>query len=101
MVRGIFLALILVLSPHLGLNSTVPVEDDNIEIGYDIPGAGVPHRRSYFYVGGSYDPVGTAGAAISFGQMYVEHLVPEKITERLPIVIIPGNGAETPSFVQI
>jgi hypothetical protein len=90
--RVIFLALILVLSPHLGLNSTVPVEDDIVEIGYDFPGASVLHRRSFFYVGGSYDPVGTEGAAISFGQMYVEHLVPEKVTARLPIVIIPGNG---------
>jgi len=91
--RAIFLALILALSPHLGLNSTISIEDHIVEIDYDFPGASVLHRRSYFYVGGSYDPVGTEGAAISFGQMYVEHLVPEKVTARFPIVIIPGNGA--------
>ena len=93
--KATFMALILVLSCHLGLDSTVPVGDDIVDIDYDFSGDSVLHRRSYFYIGGSYDPaiaVGTEGAAISFGQMYVEHLVPEKVTARFPIVIIPGNG---------
>jgi len=96
MMRVTFLALILALSPHLGLNSTIPVGDDIVDISYDFPGASLLHRRSYFYVGGSYDPAipaGTEGAAISFGQMYVEHLVPGNVTAKLPIVMIPGNGA--------
>lgn len=96
MMRVTFLALILALSRHLGLNSTISVGGDIVDIGNDFPGASVLHRRSYFYVGGSYDPaipVGTEGAAISFGQMYVEHLVPEKVTAKFPIVMIPGNGA--------
>lgn len=59
-------------------------------------GNGVLHRRSYFYVGGSYTP--TSGSSnesdvvVSSGQMYVEHLVPLTVTHKLPIVIIPGNG---------
>lgn len=49
------------------------------------------HTRSYFYAGGSYiqSPTGTA---IRAEQMYVEHLVPTRVTAKLPIVIIPGNG---------
>jgi len=56
---------------------------------------GVLHRRSYFYVGGAYSAVenGSApDAAISSGQMYVEHLVPQEIRRKYPIVMIHGNG---------
>ncbi|KIM38715.1 hypothetical protein M413DRAFT_447663 [Hebeloma cylindrosporum] len=31
--------------------------------------------------------------------MYVEHLVPERVTARLPIVIIPGNGMTGTNFL--
>ena len=48
------------------------------------------HRRSYFYVGGEY--LSAQNSAISFGQMYVEHLVPSKVSQPFPIVFIPGNG---------
>lgn len=50
---------------------------------------GVLHRRSYFYVGGAYN---STGDAIFSEQMYVEHLVPSNVKQKLPIVIIPGNG---------
>lgn len=60
--------------------------------------SGVLHRRSYFYVGGTYGQtsgtfVSGSDVVISSGQMYVEHLVPSAVTQKLPIVIIPGNGA--------
>jgi hypothetical protein len=51
---------------------------------------GTLHRRSYFYVGGEY--LAAQKSAISFGQMYVEHLVPIKVLRPFPIVFIPGNG---------
>lgn len=53
---------------------------------------GTLHRRSYFYVGGEYRSVSGQNSAISFGQMYVEHLVPSKVTQPFPIVFLPGNG---------
>ena len=49
------------------------------------------HTRSYFYVGGSYVQ-SSSGTAIRAEQMYVEHLVPQTVTTKFPIVIIPGNG---------
>ena len=51
---------------------------------------GTLHRRSYFYVGGEY--LSAQNSAISFGQMYVEHLVPIKVLRPFPIVFISGNG---------
>ncbi|KAH9482117.1 putative secreted lipase [Psilocybe cubensis] len=65
---------------------------------------GVLHKRSYFYVGGAYEQ--TAGTfiagsevTVSSGQMYVEHLVPSVVTQKLPIVIIPGNGMTGTNFL--
>ena len=48
------------------------------------------HYRSYFYVGGEY--LSAHNSTVSFGQMYVEHLVPIKVLQPFPIVFIPGNG---------
>ena len=48
------------------------------------------HRRSYFYVGAEY--ISAGNLTVSFGQMYVEHLVPIKVIQPFPIVFIPGNG---------
>ncbi|KAF8165955.1 Alpha/Beta hydrolase protein [Crassisporium funariophilum] len=56
-----------------------------------------PHTRSYFYVGGTYTPA--QNSAVSFGQMYVEHLVPANVTQLVPIVIIPGNGMTGTNFL--
>ena len=49
------------------------------------------HRQSYFYIGGQYI-FKQNSASISFGQMYVEHLVPIKVTQPFPIIFIPGKG---------
>ena len=52
---------------------------------------GTLHRRSYFYIGSEY--VSAQNSVVSYGQMYVEHLVPIKVIQQpFPIVFIPGNG---------
>lgn len=48
------------------------------------------HTRDYFYVGGTYVPHGST--TIHHGQMYVEHLTPTRITRRIPVLFIHGNG---------
>jgi len=55
------------------------------------------HRRSYFYVGGEY--LHAQNSAISFGQMYVEHLVPIKVLQPFPIVLISGYGMTGTNFL--
>ena len=58
---------------------------------------GVAHRRSYFYVGGDYIPGGTS--QVAHGQMYVEHLVPEKVTQPLPLLMVHGHGMTATNFL--
>ncbi|KAH7930050.1 alpha/beta-hydrolase [Leucogyrophana mollusca] len=58
---------------------------------------GTLHTRRYFYVGGSYVKRGTS--EIAHGQMYVEHLVPAKVTQNLPILFIHGNGMTGTNFL--
>lgn len=48
------------------------------------------HTREYFYVGGTYVPHGSS--TIHHGQMYVEHLTPARVTRRIPVLFIHGNG---------
>lgn len=48
------------------------------------------HTREYFYVGGTYVPHGSS--TIHHGQMYVEHLTPVRVTRRVPVLFIHGNG---------
>ncbi|KAF9554877.1 alpha/beta-hydrolase [Agrocybe pediades] len=63
---------------------------------------GVLHRRSYFYVGGAYSPFQNESVPASFissGQVYVEHLVPQMVTQKLPIVMIHGNGMTGTNFL--
>lgn len=48
------------------------------------------HTREYFYVGGTYVPHGSS--TIHHGQMYVEHLTPERVTRGIPVLFIHGNG---------
>lgn len=50
--------------------------------------------RDYFYVGGRY--VGEPGKALMTGQMYVEKLVPAKVRQPLPLVLVHG-AAQTAS----
>jgi pimeloyl-ACP methyl ester carboxylesterase len=45
--------------------------------------------REYFYIGGKY--VGPAGKEVMAGQMYVEVLRPQRVTQRYPIVLFHGN----------
>ena len=58
---------------------------------------GVLHRRSYFYVGGQYVPGGTS--QIAHGQMYVEHLVPDRVTQTAPLMLIHGMGMTGTNFL--
>ncbi|KAF8967508.1 Alpha/Beta hydrolase protein [Flammula alnicola] len=62
---------------------------------------GILHSRSYFYVGGSYIPNSneSGDSAISTRQLYVEHLVPAKVTQKYPIVMIHGNGMTGTNFL--
>lgn len=57
---------------------------------------GTLHQRTYFYVGQSYAPQGNS--SIAFGQMYVEHLVPEKVTRPFPLLFIHGHGKHHPRY---
>ncbi|KAK0206197.1 Alpha/beta hydrolase family-domain-containing protein [Desarmillaria ectypa] len=59
-------------------------------LGLCVKGLGVLHYRSYFYVGQSYETQN--GSTIAHGAMYVEHLVPARITQPFPIVFIHGHG---------
>ena len=61
------------------------------------PPPGVLHRRSYFYVGGEY--IAGGSSQVAHGQMYVEHLVPGKVTQPLPLVIIHGHGMTGTNFL--
>jgi len=59
-----------------------------------------PASRESFYVGGRY--VGEPGKELMAGQMYVEKLVPSKVTQPLPLVLVHGaaqtatNWLDTP-----
>ncbi|KAK0242399.1 Alpha/beta hydrolase family-domain-containing protein [Armillaria nabsnona] len=57
-------------------------------LGLCAHGLGVLHYRSYFYVGQSYDTQN--GSTVAHGAMYVEHLVPAKVTQPFPLVFIHG-----------
>jgi hypothetical protein len=61
----------------------------------------VLYSRSYSYVVGSYVQT-SDGSAIRAGQIYVEHLVPSKVSAKYPIVMIHGNGISTsaPTYLQ-
>ena len=47
-------------------------------------------RREFFYVGGEY--VGSPGAEVMHGQMYVEKLTPREPRRRYPLVLFHGAG---------
>jgi len=61
------------------------------------PMQGTLHRRNYFYVGGEYVPKGKS--SIAAGQIYVERLTPEHVTQLAPIVIIPGHAMTGTNFL--
>jgi pimeloyl-ACP methyl ester carboxylesterase len=47
-----------------------------------------PSNRTFFYVGGTY--TGAPGKEIMQGQMYVEKLLPEKVRQPYPLVLVHG-----------
>jgi pimeloyl-ACP methyl ester carboxylesterase len=47
-------------------------------------------REAIFYVGGQYE--GEPGKEEMHGAMYVEVMVPKKITQKYPVVLFHGNG---------
>ena len=49
--------------------------------------------REFFYVGGKY--VGPPGNQVMAGQMYVERLRPQKVTQKYPIVLIHSASSAT------
>jgi pimeloyl-ACP methyl ester carboxylesterase len=58
-----------------------------------LPAAFAQHAfstRDYFYVGGKY--TGAPGKEVMSGQMYVEVLRPQRVTQRYPLVFIHGAG---------
>ncbi|EKM55400.1 uncharacterized protein PHACADRAFT_256004, partial [Phanerochaete carnosa HHB-10118-sp] len=58
---------------------------------------GTLHRRTYFYAGGEFAP--QSPSVISHGQVYVEHLVPEKVTQPLPLLMVHGMGMTGTNFL--
>jgi len=58
---------------------------------------GTLHRRDYFYVGQTYAAQGNS--SVAFGQIYVEHLTPEKTTQPFPLLLIHGNGMSGTNFL--
>lgn len=52
---------------------------------------GTLHRRNYFYIGGSFIQRDDDSTLVH-GQMYVEHLVPAKVTQPYPLLFIEGMG---------
>ncbi|KAG6918211.1 hypothetical protein DXG01_015804 [Tephrocybe rancida] len=58
---------------------------------------GTLHRRSYFYVGERFTAQGNL--SIAAGQIYVEHLTPQKVTQPLPLLIIHGHGMTGTNFL--
>ncbi|KAL0949797.1 hypothetical protein HGRIS_009834 [Hohenbuehelia grisea] len=58
---------------------------------------GTFHRRSYFYVGGAYSQLDDFTTAT--GQIFVERLTPEKVTQPLPVMFIHGRGMTGTNFM--
>jgi pimeloyl-ACP methyl ester carboxylesterase len=48
-----------------------------------------PATREFFYVGGQY--AGAPGSQVMAGQMYVEALRPQRVTQKYPLVFFHGN----------
>jgi pimeloyl-ACP methyl ester carboxylesterase len=46
--------------------------------------------REYFYIGGKY--IGQPGKEVMAGQMYVEVLRPQRVTQKYPLVLFHGAG---------
>ena len=80
----ISIIIVVLIAIFIGQISPHTLDFEKIDTG------AILHRRSYFYVGGEY--TSAKNSAILFGQMYVEHLVPIKVTQPFPIIFIPGNG---------
>ena len=54
-------------------------------------------EHSYFFVGGQY--VESGGKRVMAGQMYVEHMTPQKLTHPYPIVMIHGTAQTGTNFI--
>jgi len=63
----------------------------------EVASQGILYRRSYFYAGGTYVPQGDS--SIMQGAMYVEHLVPQHVTQPLPLLVIHGHGMTGTNFL--
>ncbi|KAF8810057.1 alpha/beta-hydrolase [Phlegmacium glaucopus] len=93
---SIFIILLIAIYAGQIKNATYALNlNENIDT---LSNEGTLHRRSYFYVGGEYVSAQNS-VQVSFGQMYVEHLVPIKVMQPFPIVIIPGNGMTGTNFL--
>lgn len=55
-------------------------------------GPALPHRHGHFWIEG--DSISTPAGTVQRGQMYVEWLVPEVVTQPLPLVLIHGGGGQ-------
>lgn len=61
------------------------------------PPPSVLHRRTYFYVKGEYIEGGPS--FVAHRQIYVEHLVPAKVTQPLPMLIVHGHSMTGTNFL--
>ncbi|THU91975.1 alpha/beta-hydrolase [Dendrothele bispora CBS 962.96] len=88
----------LVLLPYVFSTPGVSLSEASQDSNNGLPKArGTLHRRDYFYVGGEYVPQGNS--TIASGQIYVEHLVPERVTQSIPMVMIHGHGMTGTNFL--
>src|SRR5437879_3501267 len=53
-------------------------------------------KSSYFFVGGKIDPEVPGSAMV--GQMYVEYMIPQRQTHRIPIVMVHGGSQTGTNF---
>lgn len=51
---------------------------------------GTLNRRNYFYVGEKFSTQGNS--SIASGQIYVEQLTPQDVTQPFPVLVIHGHG---------
>ena len=55
-------------------------------------GGSVAHRHGHFWIEG--ESLGTPGGTVQRGPMYVEWLVPDEVTQPLPLVLVHGGGGQ-------
>ncbi|KAJ8523516.1 hypothetical protein ONZ45_g97 [Pleurotus djamor] len=83
----IYLYLVVLLTLSINVNA-------KIGVGTNI---GTLHTRQYFYVEGASSPL--QDGETETGQLYVERLIPQRVTHQTPILFIHGRGMTGTNFL--